>query len=268
DPSIYVAFPFDDPDAVAKAFGQPTGEPGAVVIWTTTPWTIPANQALNVHPEFEYALVRLQTARETGDLLILAKDRVEACLTEWGLQGEVIALTSGENLAGLTFRHPLFDAHEGYRRVAPIYVGDYVTLDSGTGIVHSAPAYGVEDFISCKAHGLADDEIINPVKGDGYYADSLPLFGGHTIWKANPLITEALQLAGTLLKVETVKHSYMHCWRHKTPVIYRATSQWFAGMDRQPSDGEKTLRELALQAVEDTAFYPGWGKARLHAMIA
>ena len=268
DPSIYVAFPFEDPDAVAKAFGQQAGEAGAVVIWTTTPWTIPANQALNVHPEFDYALVRLQTARETGALLILAKDRVEACLAEWGLEGEVIATANGEKLAGLTFRHPLSEAHEGYRRVAPIYVGDYVTLDSGTGIVHSAPAYGVEDFVSCKTHGLADDDIINPVKGDGYYADSLPLFGGHTIWKANPLITEALQQAGTLLKVESLKHSYMHCWRHKTPVIYRATSQWFAGMDRHANDGEKTLRELALQAVEDTAFYPGWGKARLHAMIA
>ncbi|MFT0850015.1 isoleucine--tRNA ligase [Achromobacter sp. F4_2707] len=267
DPSIYVAFPFNDPAKVAAAFGVSDVEAGAAVIWTTTPWTIPANQALNVHPEFEYALVRLETPRETGALLLLAKDRVEACLEEWGLKGEVIATAMGEKLSHVEFRHPLYEAHEGYRRVSPIYCGDYVTLDSGTGVVHSAPAYGVEDFVSCKAHGLADDDIINPVKGDGHYADSLPLFGGHTIWKANPLIVEALKLAGTLLKVEMMSHSYMHCWRHKTPVIYRATSQWFAGMDRKPSEGP-SLREMALQGVEDTAFYPAWGKARLHAMIA
>ncbi|NYT24227.1 isoleucine--tRNA ligase [Alcaligenaceae bacterium] len=268
DPSIHVAFPFHDAAKVAAAFGVEQADAGAIVIWTTTPWTIPANQALNVHPEFEYALVRLDTPRGTGPLLILAKERVEACLAEWGLSGQVVAVTTGEALAGIEFRHPLYDAHEGYRRLSPVYLGEYVTLDSGTGVVHSAPAYGVEDFISCKEHGMADADIISPVKGDGHYADSLPLFGGHTIWKANPLIVEALNLAGTLLKVETLKHSYMHCWRHKTPVIYRATSQWFAGMDRQPSEGGATLREMALQGVEDTAFYPAWGKARLHAMIA
>ncbi|HLU00946.1 MAG TPA: isoleucine--tRNA ligase [Burkholderiaceae bacterium] len=268
DPSIYVAFPFNDPARMAEVFGQATADAGAVVIWTTTPWTIPANQALNVHPEFEYSLVRLKESRETGSLLVLAKDRVEACLQEWGLEGETLATVMGEKLAGLEFRHPLHDAHEGYQRVSPIYCGDYVTLDSGTGVVHSAPAYGVEDFISCKEHGLADENILNPVKGDGHYADSLPLFGGQSIWKANPIIVEALKLAGTLLKVESLKHSYMHCWRHKTPIIYRATSQWFAGMDRKPEQGEATLREMALQAVEDTAFFPAWGKARLHAMIA
>ena len=268
DPSIYVAFPFQDPARVAQAFGLSQAEPGAVVIWTTTPWTIPANQALNVHPEFEYALVRLQAPRQSGPLLLLAKDRVEACLNDWGIEGNIIATTTGDKLSGLEFHHPLAEVHEGYRRVSPIYVGDYVTLDSGTGVVHSAPAYGVEDFVSCKAHGLADDDIINPVKGDGHYADSLPLFGGNSIWKANPLIVEALDNAGNLLKVETLKHSYMHCWRHKTPVIYRATSQWFAGMDREPREEGGTLRERALEAVENTAFYPAWGKARLHAMIA
>jgi isoleucyl-tRNA synthetase len=268
DPSIYVAFPFKDPARVAEAFGLSEAASGAIVIWTTTPWTIPANQALNVHPEFVYALVRLSTPRHSGELLLLAKDRVEACLSEWGLEGTVIATTTGDKLAGLEFHHPLAESHEGYRRVSPIYVGDYVTLDSGTGVVHSAPAYGVEDFISCKTHGLSDENIINPVKGDGHYADSLPLFGGLMIWKANPVIVEALQNAGNLLKVESLKHSYMHCWRHKTPVIYRATSQWFAGMDRMPSEGGGTLRERALEAVENTAFYPAWGKARLHAMIA
>ncbi|MBB5217238.1 isoleucine--tRNA ligase [Parapusillimonas granuli] len=267
DPSVYVAFPFDDPAKVAQAFGLASAEEGAIVIWTTTPWTLPANQALNVHPDFDYALVRLDAGRNTGPLLLLAQDRVEACLQEWQLGGSVIATAKGGALAGLEFRHPLWDAHAGYQRTAPVYVGEYVTLDSGTGVVHSSPAYGVEDFLSCKAHGLADDQIINPVKGDGHYADSLPLFGGLMIWKANPLIVDALRDAGTLLHTAPLTHSYMHCWRHKTPVIYRATSQWFAGMDRQPESGP-TLRETALKGVEDTAFYPAWGRARLHAMIA
>ncbi|NYT82996.1 isoleucine--tRNA ligase [Alcaligenaceae bacterium] len=267
DPSVYVAFKFDDAAKVAQAFGLPSAEDGAIVIWTTTPWTLPANQALNIHPEFDYALVRLDTERATGPLLLLAQDRAEACLQEWQLSGSVIATAKGSALAGLRFRHPLWDAHEDYRRTAPAYPGDYVTLDSGTGVVHSAPAYGVEDFLSCKSHGLTDDEIINPVKGDGHYADSLPLFGGLMIWKANPVIVDALRDVGALLHTAPLSHSYMHCWRHKTPVIYRATSQWFAGMDRQPESGA-TLRETALKGVEDTAFYPAWGRARLHAMIA
>ena len=267
DPSIYVASPFTDCAKVATAFDLPSVDQGALVIWTTTPWTIPANQALNAHPEIDYALVELTEARATGRLLILAKDRVEACLKEWELEGTIVATTKGAALAGLEFSHPLAQAHEGYKRVSPVYMGDYVTIDSGTGIVHSAPAYGIEDFVSCKEHGLADDAILNPVMGDGHYAPSLPLFGGQLIWKANPVIVEALKLAGTLLHTAPVSHSYMHCWRHKTPIIYRATSQWFAGMDRQPRQG-KTLRQAALEGIDNTAFYPAWGRARLHAMIA
>ncbi|MFC3339117.1 isoleucine--tRNA ligase [Paracandidimonas soli] len=268
DPAIHTAFPFDEPARLAAAFGLPSVADGALVIWTTTPWTIPANQALNVHPEISYALVRLDQPRETGELLLIAEDRVAACLDEWKLSASVIATAPGAALDGIRFRHPLHDVHEGYRRTSPIYLADYVTLDTGTGIVHSAPAYGVEDFISCKQHGLADDDIISPVLADGRYAESLPLFGGLTIWDANPRIVHALQTAGVLLKSENHVHSYMHCWRHKSPVIYRATSQWFAGMDRTPADGGKSLRESALEGIEATAFYPAWGKARLHAMIA
>lgn len=267
DPSIHVAFKFNDKARLAQAFGLPEVDDGAIVIWTTTPWTIPSNQALNVHPDFEYALVRLDEARGTGPMLLLAKDRVEDCLAEWKLSGQIVATAKGEALAGLEFKHPLYDAHEGYQRLSPIYLGDYVTLDSGTGVVHSAPAYGIEDFVSCKAHGLVDDQIINPVMGDGHYAESLPLFGGQMIWKANPVIVEALKLAGSLLHTEPLLHSYMHCWRHKTPIIYRATSQWFAGMDRQPESG-RSLRETALEGIDNTEFYPAWGRARLHAMIA
>ena len=268
DPAVHIAFPFADRPALAKAFGLPEVDAGAIVIWTTTPWTIPSNQALNIHPEFKYALVRVSPAPAAGSMLILAADRVETCLKDWGLEGEIIAQCVGLALDQITFNHPLADIDEGYRRVAPIYLGDYVTLDTGTGVVHSAPAYGVEDFQSCKANGMQDADIINPVMGDGKFVPSLPIFGGLNIWAANPKIVEALRAAGTLLKQEPHSHSYMHCWRHKTPIIYRATSQWFAGMDVQPIDGTSTLRLSALAAIDATAFYPAWGRARLHAMIA
>ncbi|WP_042300156.1 isoleucine--tRNA ligase [Paraburkholderia kururiensis] len=265
DPTIDVVFPFAEPEKTAHAFGLtalPRAE-GGIVIWTTTPWTIPANQALNLHPEIVYALV--DTPR---GLLIFAEERVEACLKDFGLEGRTLATAPGAKLAGLRFHHPLASAHPGYRRTSPVYLGDYVTTDTGTGIVHSSPAYGVEDFVSCKAHGMADSDIINPVMGDGRYIESLPLFGGLSIWSANPKVVEALQAAGTLLRSEKYTHSYMHCWRHKTPIIYRATSQWFAGMDVTPKGGGKTLRETALEGIEATAFYPSWGKQRLYAMIA
>ncbi|MFA5520156.1 MAG: isoleucine--tRNA ligase [Castellaniella sp.] len=268
DPSIDVAFPFVDPAAVSRAFGRDDAVEGAIVIWTTTPWTIPANQALNAHPDIEYALVALNVPHPVlGRRLVLASDLVETCLARWKLGGTVLATATGQALEHLRFHHPLSQADAGYARSAPLYLADYVSLDSGTGVVHSAPAYGVEDFMSCRKHGLADDAILNPVQGNGHYAAGLPLFGGELIWKANPAIVQALRAAGTLLHVEDMQHSYMHCWRHKTPVVYRATSQWFASMDKPGRDGE-ALRPTALQAVEDTAFYPAWGRARLHAMIA
>lgn len=269
DPAVDVGFPFSEPEHIAAVFGlsKLPREQGFIVIWTTTPWTIPANQALNIHPDLDYALVDTERG-----LLILAAERVEPCLKAYGLTGKVLATCKGSALEGLKFAHPLTAAHYGYARVSPVYLGDYVTIDSGTGVVHSSPAYGVEDFVSCKAHGLSDDAILNPVLGDGKYAESLPLFGGMSIWDANPRIIDALREAGTLFNAEQYPHSYMHCWRHKTPVIYRATNQWFAGMDIKPvagaPGGGHTLREIALAGVEATAFYPAWGKQRLHNMIA
>jgi len=262
DLAVDVGFAFTDRAALAAAFGLPAlpEAPGFAVIWTTTPWTLPANQALNLHPDFEYALV--SAVREGASmLLLLARERVDACLASWGMTGTVLATCTGRALELQAFRHPFYD------RLSPVYLGEYVTLDAGTGIVHSSPAYGIEDFLSCKRYGMADDGILNPVMGDGRYAESLPLFGGQKIWDANPKIVETMREAGTLLKVQKYPHSYMHCWRHKTPVIYRATSQWFAGMDLKPKDGP-TLRERALAAIAQTDFYPGWGQARLHAMIA
>ncbi len=168
----------------------------------------------------------------------------------------------------MAFRHPLWAADAGYQRHAPIYCAEYVSLDSGTGVVHAAPAYGVDDFQSCKANGMQDSDILNPVMGDGCYVSGLPLFGGLHIWKANPIIVKTLESVGSLIQSKAYPHSYMHCWRHKSPIIYRATNQWFAGMDVTPADGGQTLRERALAGIEQTAFYPAWGKARLSAMIA
>ena len=264
DVSVDVGFPFldDQREQLARAFGLPAlpAARGWIVIWTTTPWTIPANQALNLHPEFEYALVQAEREGEPV-LLLLAKERVDACLAQWGLSGRVLATCPGRALELLRFAHPFYD------RESPVYLGEYVTLDTGTGIVHSSPAYGVEDFLSCKAHGMVDEQILNPVQGDGVYAASLPLFGGMHIWKANPKIVETIREQGNLFDARKNVHSYMHCWRHKTPIIYRASSQWFAGMDVMPVGG-RSLREVALAGIEATRFYPAWGKARLHGMIA
>ncbi|SDK46176.1 isoleucine--tRNA ligase [Billgrantia gudaonensis] len=256
--AIDVAFPSADDAGLAAAFGlSELPRPAAIVIWTTTPWTVPANQALNVHPEFTYALV------DVGErLLVLAEELVESCLERFGLEGEIVATATGERLNGLEFRHPFYD------RLSPVYLADYVEVEVGsTGIVHSAPSYGVDDFVTCRAHGMDFSDMLNPVQGDGVYADDLPFFGGQLIWKANPQIVAKLDEVGALLAHKRITHSYMHCWRHKTPVIYRATAQWFVGMDVKGKDG-RTLRERALAGIEATRFTPGWGQARLHSMIA
>jgi len=255
--AIDVAFRAVDSAQLATAFRLDSLEkPTYAVIWTTTPWTIPANQALNIHPRLNYALV------DVGDrMLILASELVETCLARYKLEGQVVCETTGERLAGATFHHPFYD------RVAPVYLAEYVGVDAGTGLVHCAPAYGADDFNIWRANGRGFDEILNPVQGDGVYAASLEFFGGMNIWKAQPAVNDKLREVGALLCHETITHSYMHCWRHKTPLIYRATAQWFVGMDIKPADGGPTLRERALKAIDDTDFYPAWGKARLRAMI-
>ncbi|MBF0674984.1 isoleucine--tRNA ligase [Pseudomonas sp.] len=255
--AIDVAFAVEDADQLAAAFGQAhLAKPASIVIWTTTPWTIPANQALNVHPDFIYALV------DTGDtLLVLAEELVESSLQRYGLQGEIIARCEGRALENIRFRHPF------YERFSPVYLAEYVETGAGTGIVHSSPAYGEDDFRTCKHYGMENDDILSPVQSNGVYVADLPFFGGQFIWKANPAIVEKLREVGALLKHESISHSYMHCWRHKTPLIYRATAQWFVGMDKVVADGS-SLRARALDAIENTQFVPAWGQARLHGMIA
>src|SRR5206468_1915841 len=163
------------------AFGLPVLPKDAfAVIWTTTAWTLPANQALNLNPQLDYSLVDTERG-----LLLLASALVERCLERYGLAGTVVGTVQGEALAGINFHHPLAAVHPGYDRLSPIYLADYATAEDGTGIVHSSPAYGVDDFNSCVAHGMPHDDILNPVQGDGRYAEDLPLFGGLDIWKAN-----------------------------------------------------------------------------------
>src|SRR6478735_7225477 len=271
--TVDVAFLAADPAKLAAAFGLTSLAKDAFgVIWTTTPWTIPANQALNLNPKLEYSLVDTE-----GGLLLLASALVEKCLARYGLAGTALASAPGERLEGLRFRHPLAAVDPGYDRTAPVYLADYATAEDGTGVVHSSPAYGIDDFNSCRAHGLAVDDILNPVQGNGVYDAALPLFGGMHIWKAQPAIVDALRAAGRLLASSMVVHSYPHCWRHKTPVVYRAAAQWFVRMD-EPDDATRgvfaidpapqTLRECALDAIDATAFYPENGRARLHDMIA
>jgi isoleucyl-tRNA synthetase len=274
--TLDVAFLCAQPEKLAAAFGLPKLEKEAfAVIWTTTAWTIPANQALNMHPEINYALVDTERG-----LFLCAASLVEKCLERWKLEGKVLATATGDKLGLIEFNHPLAHVDAGYKRTAPVFLADYVGEADGTGIVHSAPAYGVDDFNSCMANGMKYTDILNPVQGNGCYAEDFALFGGLHIWKAVPVILEALQNAGRLMATQTITHSYPHCWRHKTPVIYRAAAQWFIRMDAFDSTTEKTtgkfitdkssqsLRELALNAIDQTHFYPENGRARLRDMIA
>ena len=280
--TLDVAFQCAEPEKLAAVFGlNKLNQDAFAVIWTTTAWTIPANQALNLNPELEYALVDTERG-----LLVLAAVLVEKCLARYKLEGTVLATTLGKNLALMKFKHPLYDvvsdvdtgdSAQNYKRYSPVFLADYATADDGTGLVHSSPAYGVEDFNSCVANGITTDDILNPVQGNGRYVDELPLFGGLNIWKACPVVIEALQNANRLMATENITHSYPHCWRHKTPVIYRASAQWFVRMDEAKTStagvftkdaATKTLRQLALAAIENTSFYPENGKSRLYTMIS
>jgi isoleucyl-tRNA synthetase len=259
-PAIDVGFAVADRADLARRFDIASiDEPVQFVIWTTTPWTLPANQAVALHPDFQYALVR--TAK---GLLILAESLRERALARYSLVegAEVLAHTTGQMLEGVLLWHPFQE------RQVPVIVGDHVTADAGTGAVHTAPGHGLDDYVVGSRYGLKVD---NPVGDDGRFYAGVPLVGGMSIWQANPLIIDTLAASGNLLAHDKLLHSYPHCWRHKTPIIFRATRQWFIGMDlseREAVSGErKTLREQAMAAVDHTQFFPTWGRARLEAMI-
>ncbi len=228
-----------------------------VAIWTTTPWTLPANQAVCVHPEFEYALIQTE-----HKLIILATELKQTCLERYGLSGKILGQCKGTALEHLTLQHPFED------RIVKIICGKHVTLEAGTGLVHTAPAHGLDDYFVGQQYDLPNE---SPVDGNGKFTASKPLVGNLSVWKANDIVISTLNNSNHLLCLKKIEHSYPHCWRHKTPIIFRSTPQWFIGMnlkqDNNASRQQKTLRELAMQAVDKTRFYPEWGRARLEAMI-
>ncbi len=260
-PAIDVGFEVADKAAVAKAFGighLPAEAKVYAVIWTTTPWTLPANQAVSVHPEYEYRLLKT----EKGYLLLVA-ELSESSLQRYQLSGEAVGQCKGSALENLELHHPF------QSRLVPIICGEHVTLEAGTGLVHTAPAHGLDDYFVGQKYNLPND---NPVGDDGKFISTTPDIGGTPlagvfVWKGNDIVLQALEASGHLLHQEKLKHSYPHCWRHKTPIIFRSTPQWFIGMEQHADVGGEQLRTLANQAVADTQFFPAWGRARLEAMI-
>jgi isoleucyl-tRNA synthetase len=255
-PAIDARFRVVDGVALQAAFGGHSGslaqERVSIPIWTTTPWTLPANQAVALHPELEYALIRFDgPAGREG--LVIARDLLTPATRRWGIeQFEELAVCRGRALEGLMLRHPFLP------REVPVILGEHVTIEAGTGAVHTAPGHGHDDFIVGQRYGLAVD---NPVLDDGRFRAGTEAVSGLDVFAANPVIIELLGERGELLHHETVKHSYPHCWRHKSPLIFRATPQWFVGMDRQG------LREKALQAIGEVRWMPGWGEGRIRAMV-
>ncbi|PEI03773.1 isoleucine--tRNA ligase [Pantoea agglomerans] len=250
-PSIDVMFNAIDADAVRQAFGvaQVNG-PISLVIWTTTPWTLPANRAISLHPEFEYQLIQIE-----GRALILAKELVESVMKRAGVsEWQVLGECKGAALELQKFQHP-FLALESL-----VVLGDHVTLDAGTGAVHTAPGHGPDDYVIGQKYGI---ETANPVGPDGtYLPGTYPTLDGINVFKANDMIVELLKEKGALLHVEKLLHSYPHCWRHKTPIIFRATPQWFISMD------QKGLRAQSLKEIKGVQWIPDWGQARIESMVA
>ncbi len=249
DPAVDVMFAVADANKLAAAFALTTNITDAyAVIWTTTPWTLPSNQAISVNPDLAYALVK--TARGH---LILAQALVDRCLKRYKLDGEIVAITSGDRLERCDLRHPFYD------RASLMITGSHVTADDGTGLVHTSPAYGLDDFYAMKRY---TDEVLNPVGVNGRYEAELPIFGGMSTAEANLKIVEHLRESGSLLADFQYLHSVAHCWRHKTPTIFRAAPQWFISMDKAG------LRETALNEIRKVRWIPGWGEERIVGMIA
>jgi len=254
-PAIDVAFKVVD-STVAGKFSHPENHEGegdiSVVIWTTTPWTLPANRAVSVHPEVEYSLVQCEKEGQKFRL-ILASDLVESCVDRFGIEKHhALGFCQGSALDLVQVKHPFYDFN------VPIICGDHVTTDSGTGCVHTAPGHGVDDFVVGKQYDL---EVANPVGANGVYLEGTELFAGQHVFKANASVVEVLKEHGALMHHHDYEHSYPHCWRHKTPIIFRATPQWFIGMDK------KGLRQNSLAEIKKTQWIPDWGQSRIESMV-
>lgn len=251
-PTIDVGFKVTDSESLKKIFNIKETKDTFAIIWTTTPWTLPANQAVCVHPDLNYGLYSTEKCN-----LILAEDLAEKNIAHYGFESfKKLAFCKGKALEHLKLNHPF------YKKNVPIICGDHVTLDAGTGLVHTAPAHGLEDYAVGMRYQLPVD---NPVNEEGKFYSFVEQFAGESIWEANKKIIERLSANACLFASKKLSHSYPHCWRHKTPVIFRATRQWFVGMNQE--NNKKTLRDKANEAVSHTTFYPEWGKARLEAMI-
>ncbi|MBP1149397.1 isoleucine--tRNA ligase [Methylocaldum sp. RMAD-M] len=231
--------------------GHPGEGPLSVVIWTTTPWTLPANQGVALNPDLDYAVVQ---CREPMERLVVAEALMKDVMMRCGVDDyRVVAYCRGSDLEGLMLHHPF------YEREVPIVLGEHVTLDAGTGAVHTAPGHGQEDYVVGQRYGLP---VENPVADDGKFLPSTPLFAGEHVMNANGHVVEVLKERGTLLHEARIEHSYPHCWRHKTPVIFRATPQWFIAMDKND------LRRQALEEIKKVEWIPDWGQARIEGMVA
>jgi isoleucyl-tRNA synthetase len=253
-PAIDVRFGVADPADFLARLERVAGHEGegpiSVLIWTTTPWTLPANQAVALHPKLDYVLV--QFAGNAGhERLLVADALLKDTMLRYGVDDyRVVARGRGSDLEGVKLEHPF------YAREVPIVLGEHVTIDAGTGAVHTAPGHGLEDYVIGRQYDLRID---NPVGGDGRFLPNTELFAGEHVFEANDHVIEVLKTNGKLIHVAALNHSYPHCWRHRTPIIFRATSQWFIAMER--------LRDPALAAICATEFIPSWGQARIQGMV-
>ena len=252
-PAIDVAFAAADKAALLAKFGvDECSGPASMVIWTTTPWTLPANRALSIAADIEYALVEFVKGDKTITV-ILADALVESCMQRYGVDShKVLGKVNGDALELLRFNHPFYDFD------VPVILGEHVTVDSGTGVVHTAPGHGQDDFIVGQKYGL---EVANPVGDNGVYKSDTEIFAGQHVFKANDTVVALLEEKGALIKFENIMHSYPHCWRHKTPIIFRATPQWFISME------QKGLRKQALNEIKETQWIPDWGQNRIEKMV-
>ncbi len=255
-PAIDVRFAvLEDETLLARCHhveGRNGDGPLSIVIWTTTPWTLPANQAVAVNPDVEYAIVQC-SGLQGRERLVLAESLIKDAMFRYGMdQYRVVGYCRGADLEGVKLQHPF------YQREVPVITGSHVTVEAGTGAVHTARGHGQDDYVVGSRYGLSVD---NPVADDGRFHEDVELFGSQHVFAANSSVIDVLKVKGTLMHQENVRHSYPHCWRHKTPIIFRATPQWFISMD------SRDLRAQSLAAIESVSWTPDWVEQRIVGMI-
>ncbi len=257
-PTVDVRFRVVDDQAFLSKCSVLAGGDGkgplSVLTWTTTPWTLPANQAVALHPDLDYVVVHIDDGKGQTERIVIAEALLEPCLNRYGVsKHRIVARAKGSALEHQILAHPF------YQREVPIILGEHVTTEAGTGTVHTAPGHGQEDFDMGRQYGL---KIENPVGPDGKFLPRTEFFAGENVFAANEHVTNVVREHGNLVHHGTLNHSYPHCWRHKTPIIFRATSQWFINLDRTG------LRQTALDQIKQVQWHPDWGQARIEGMVA